>query len=59
MAQNKVTSDDNIVSVLDCVNENLSAVESNHSDNEIGDNQGSDCKSGTSDSEQSDGQLWG
>jgi hypothetical protein len=56
MAQNKVTSDD-IVSLLDCVDENLSEAESSDRNNEIGDNQESDCKSCTSDSEQSDSQA--
>jgi hypothetical protein len=56
LAQNKVTSDD-IVSVLDCVDENLSEVESGDSDSKIGDNQESDGKSGTSGSEQNDVQV--
>jgi hypothetical protein len=38
MVQNKVTSDDDIVSILDCRDENLSEVESDDSDNEIGNN---------------------
>jgi hypothetical protein len=37
MLQNKMINDDDIVSVLDCVDENLSEVESNNSDDEIGD----------------------
>jgi hypothetical protein len=57
MVQNKVTSDDDIVSILDCVHENLPDVECGDSHNEIGDNQESDCKSGTSDSEQTDEQA--
>jgi hypothetical protein len=47
MAQNKVTSDDDIVSILDCMDENLSEVDSSDSDNEIGDNKKSDRKSAT------------
>jgi hypothetical protein len=47
MAQNKVTNDDNIVSVLDCVDENLSEVESSNSHNEICNNQEYDHESGT------------
>jgi hypothetical protein len=39
------------VSILDCVDENLSEVESSNSGNEIGDNQESDCKSSISDGE--------
>jgi hypothetical protein len=39
------TSDDDIMTVLGCVDENLSEVESSGSDNEIGDNKESDCKS--------------
>jgi hypothetical protein len=54
--QNKVISDD-IVSVLDCVDDNISEVESSESDNEIGDNQECDYRSGISDSEQSDRQV--
>jgi hypothetical protein len=50
MAQNKRNSDD-IVKILDCVDENLSEVESGDSDNEIDDNQESDHKSSTSDSD--------
>jgi hypothetical protein len=46
-----------ILSVLDCVDENLSEVESSGSDNEIADNQESNCKSGTSDSKQSNRQV--
>jgi hypothetical protein len=57
MVQNKMTSDDNIMSILDCVDENLSEVESSDNDNETGDNQESDRKSGTTDSEQSDWQA--
>jgi hypothetical protein len=45
MAQNKATTDDDILSVLNCVDENLSEVESSDNDNEIGDNQESDHKS--------------
>jgi hypothetical protein len=52
MVQNKVTNDDDIVTIFDCVDDNFSEVESSDSDNEIGDNQESDHKSGTSDSEQ-------
>jgi hypothetical protein len=55
VAQNKATSDDNIVSVLDFVDENLSEVKS--SDSNIGDNHELDDKSGASDSEQSDGHV--
>jgi hypothetical protein len=51
MAQNEMTSDDDSVSVLDSVKEDLSEIESGDSDNEIGDNQVSDHVSGTSDSE--------
>jgi hypothetical protein len=51
MTQNKATSDDDIVSILECVDENL---ESSDSDNETGDNQESDYKGGISNSEQSD-----
>jgi hypothetical protein len=43
-AQNKANSDDNIVLISDCVTENLSEVESNDSNNEIGDNKESDRK---------------
>jgi hypothetical protein len=57
MMQYIATSDDNIVSILDCVDENLSEVESSYSGNEIGDNKKSDHKSGTSDSENGDGQA--
>jgi hypothetical protein len=39
MTQNKATSDDDIVSVLHCVDESLSGVESSDSDNEICGNQ--------------------
>lgn len=39
MTQNKATSDDDIVSVLHCVDESLSGVESSDSDNEIRGNQ--------------------
>jgi hypothetical protein len=45
------------VSILDCVDENISEVESSDSDNEICGNQESGHKSGTSDSEQSDRQA--
>jgi hypothetical protein len=45
--QNEATGEDDIVSVLACVDENLSEVESSDSDNEIGDNQESDHKRGT------------
>jgi hypothetical protein len=55
-ARNKATSDDNIVSILECVEENLSEVEFSDSDNEIGDDEESDCKC-RSDNEQSDGQA--
>jgi hypothetical protein len=57
MVQNEVTKDYDIVSILKCVNENLSEVESNDSDIKIGDNQESVHKSGTSKREQSDGQA--
>jgi hypothetical protein len=33
MAQNKATSDDDIASILDCVDENLSGVKSSDNDN--------------------------
>jgi hypothetical protein len=56
MVRNKVTSADNIVSIFDCIDENLSETESNDS-NETGDNQESDHKGGTSDSEQSNRQA--
>jgi hypothetical protein len=52
MVQNKV-----IASILECVDENISEVESSDNDNEIGDNQESDHRSGTSDSNQGDGQA--
>jgi hypothetical protein len=55
MAQNKVINDD-IVSILDCVDENISEVECGDSDDEIGDNQESDHKV-TSDSEQCGGKV--
>jgi hypothetical protein len=42
--QNKASSDDDIVSILDCMVENLSEIESSDSNN---DNQKSDHKSGT------------
>lgn len=51
MAQNKATSNDNLVSILDCLNESLSEVESCNSDNETDSNQESECKIGISDSE--------
>jgi hypothetical protein len=38
MEQNKTTSDDNTVSILDCVDKNPSEAESSDSDNEIVDN---------------------
>jgi hypothetical protein len=57
MAQNKMTSDGNIVSILDYVDGNFSEVESSDSDNEIGDSQEFDCKSSTSVGEQSDRQV--
>jgi hypothetical protein len=37
LLQNKVINDNNIVSILDCVDENLSEVEYSDSNNEIGD----------------------
>jgi hypothetical protein len=40
-----------ILSNLDCVDDSLSEVESSGSDNEVGDNQESDRKSGASGSE--------
>jgi hypothetical protein len=55
MVQNKVTSDD-IASILDYVDENISEVESSNSENEIGDNKKSNCRSGK-DSKQSDRQV--
>jgi hypothetical protein len=56
MVQDKVTDDD-IVSILDCVDENLSEVEPSDSDDEICDNQESDHRRGLSDSEQSHRQV--
>jgi hypothetical protein len=53
MTQNKVINDDDSTSFLDCVDENLSEVEYNESDNESGHSQESDCKSIVSNSEQS------
>jgi hypothetical protein len=47
MTHNKVTSDYNIVSILECVDENPLEVESSDSDNEIGHNQESDSRSGS------------
>jgi hypothetical protein len=44
MVQNKMINYENIVSVLDCVDENLSEVESSDSDNEISKNQESGHK---------------
>jgi NADPH-dependent 7-cyano-7-deazaguanine reductase QueF len=58
VVQSKTISDDDIVSVLDCVKENFSEVESNDSDNEIGFNQDSDRRSGTSGCEQSGVPQW-
>lgn len=55
MAQNKEMNDADIVSVLGCLKENLSEAESSGSDNEIGNNQVSDSRSGISVSEQCDG----
>jgi hypothetical protein len=52
IVQNEATSDDDTVSILDCVGENLSEVESSNSNNEICDNQKPHCKSDASDSEQ-------
>jgi hypothetical protein len=57
VAQNKVTSDGDIASSLDCVDESLSEVESSNSENEIGNNQECDRNSDTSNSEQSDGHV--
>jgi hypothetical protein len=45
MVQNKAINDDNIASLLNSVNENLSKVEPSDSDNETGDNQEYDHKS--------------
>jgi hypothetical protein len=53
--EDKVISDD--MSVLDCVDENLSEVESSDSNDEIGNHQESDPRSGTSNSEQNDGEV--
>jgi hypothetical protein len=50
MPQSKVTSDDSVMSVLDCVDEGLSEVEYNDMVNKIDDKQESNCRSGTSDS---------
>jgi hypothetical protein len=57
MALNKVTNDDSTVSVLNCVDENISEVESNNSDNETCDNQESHHRSSISDSEQNGGKA--
>jgi hypothetical protein len=57
MIQNKAISVDDIVTILDCVDENLSEVKSSDCDNEIDDNHECDCKSGTSVSEQHDRQA--
>jgi hypothetical protein len=46
-----------ILSVLDCVDENLSEVESSGSDNEIDVNQETARKSGTSDGEECNGKA--
>jgi hypothetical protein len=54
MVQNKAINDDDIVSVLDCVDENVLEVKRSDSDNKIGGNQESYHKSGISDSEQRD-----
>jgi hypothetical protein len=48
MMQNKLTSTDNTSSVFNYVDENLSEAESNNCNNEIGDNQISEHKGGTS-----------
>jgi hypothetical protein len=59
MVRYKLSSDDNIVSVLDYVDENLSKVESSNSDNETW--KDSDSKSGTSDAKQkwqASGFMW-
>jgi hypothetical protein len=53
-APSKVTSGDSIVSVFDIACTNLLEAESVNSDTEIGDNQESDHKTGTSDSVQSE-----
>jgi hypothetical protein len=55
--QNKTISVDDILSILDCVDENLSEVKSSDCGNEIDDNHECDCKNGTSDSEQHDRQA--
>jgi hypothetical protein len=49
LVEKKAISDDNIVSILDCVDENNSESKSRESDSEIGDNQESECKRDTSD----------
>jgi hypothetical protein len=51
------SSDGDNVSVLDCVDKNISEVKSNDSDNKMCNNQGSDCTSCTLDSGQSVGQV--
>jgi hypothetical protein len=56
MAQNKATSNDNLVSILDCLNESLSEVESCNSGNEI-DDKNLITEMDTSDSKQSDRQV--
>jgi hypothetical protein len=48
VVQSKVSSDDDILSILDYMDENLSEVESSDSDNETSDNQESEHKNGTS-----------
>jgi hypothetical protein len=57
MAQNKMIKDENITSTMDCVDEILSEEGSGDSDDKIGDNQESDCKSGILYREQSDRQV--
>jgi hypothetical protein len=58
VVQNKTNSDDGIVSLLDCVEENFAEVESNDSDTEIGVNQDSYHRSARSGCEQSGVPQW-